>query len=42
MARGLAPTASVFSRHVIANVRSRRVEREGVIVQYPALAYTLG
>ncbi len=41
MEQGLAPNAGNRSRHVVANVRSSLVNRDTLLVEYTAVAYTL-
>jgi ketosteroid isomerase-like protein len=41
MEQGLAPNAGRRSRHVIANLRSSLVDRDTLLVEYTAVAYTL-
>lgn len=41
MEQGLAPNAGNRSRHVIANLRSSLVDRDTLLVEYTAVAYTL-
>jgi uncharacterized protein (TIGR02246 family) len=41
MEQGLAPNAGKRSRHVIANLRSSLVDRDTLLVEYTAVAYTL-
>ncbi len=42
MVRGMAPHAGTPSRHVVANLRAASLDADTLLVEYTAVAYTLG